>query len=333
MRVLVTGGGGFLGRHLLRLLLARGDAAVAYDRTFAEPLPEGAEAVTGDVTDAAALAPALEGCDGLIHTAALSGLWARDAAEFERVNTGGTRTVLGAAAGAGVARAVHVSSFTTLITGARSSRPETVDETRLLPESAMLGPYPRSKWRAERVAEEAAVPTAIVLPTAPIGPGDARPTPPGELLRDLANGALPAMIRCTWNLVDVRAVAEGALAALDRGEAGRRYLLAGETLDTEAMLALFQEVSGLPGPRARVPYGVALTAARVEAGIARLTGKPPKAPLTGVRLAGPPLRFSAARAEAELGFRAPPTAEAMRDALLWMQARGWLRRDLPGLRA
>ncbi|MEO1600652.1 MAG: NAD-dependent epimerase/dehydratase family protein [Pseudomonadota bacterium] len=325
----MTGGGGFLGRHLAARLVARGDSVVAFDRAFPEPVP-GATCLTGDVTDQTAVARAAEGCEGVIHTAALTGLWARDPGDFERVNVGGTRSVLAAAAEAGVDRAVHVSSFTTLIAGPRGAVEE-VDETAQPPEDAMLGPYPRSKWRAERAAEEAAVPTAIVLPTAPIGPGDATPTPPGGMLRDLANGALPAMISCTWNLVDVRAVAEATLAALDRGQGGRRYLLAGENLETDGLLALFQQVSRVAGPKARVPYAVAMAAAHVEARIASLTGKPPKAPLTGVRLAGPRRKFSAARAHAELGFDPGPTETALRDALLWMRDRGWLTRPLPTL--
>ncbi|MEM9144674.1 MAG: NAD-dependent epimerase/dehydratase family protein [Pseudomonadota bacterium] len=329
MRVLVTGGGGFLGRHLIAGLVARGDQAVAFDRAFPEPVPD-AVCHIGDVTDPVAVEQAVAGCAGVIHAAALTGLWARDPAVFDQVNRGGTETVLGAAAKAGVRRAVHVSSYTTLIAGPRGPW-RTVDETVEWPETAMLGPYPRSKWQAERVAEQAAVPTAIVLPAAPIGPGDATPTPPGAMLRDLANGALPAMIDCGWALVDVRAVAEATLVALDRGEAGRRYLLAGETLDTAALMALFERVSGVTPPRARVPHGIALAAGLVEAPVARLRCKPPTAPLTGVRLAGPRLRFDAARARAELGFAPPPVEAALRDALLWMRAQGWLSRALPGL--
>lgn len=327
----MTGAAGFLGRHLAARLLARGDAVVGVDLGFARPLPAGAEAVAASVTDGAAMRRAAAGCDAVIHAAAVTGLWARDPAVFDRVNRGGTETVLAAAAAAGAARAVYISSFTTLIAGHRGDPPRRVDETLELPPEAMLGPYPRSKRLAEIAAAAAPLAAAIVLPSAPVGPGDHAPTPPGGLLRDLANGRLPAMIDCGWNLVDVRALAEGTLAALDRGVPGRRYLLAGEDMDTDGLLACFARVAGVPGPRARVPYPVALAAARVEAALARLTGRAPRAPVTGLRLAGPRRRFDSARARAELGWNPPPAEVAIRDALRWLRAEGLLARPLPGL--
>jgi dihydroflavonol-4-reductase len=331
MRVLVTGAAGFLGRHLVARLLARGDAVVGLDLGLDPPLPGGAEAVAGSVTDAQAVRRAAEGCEAVIHTAAITGLWARDPSDFERVNLGGTRTVLAAAAQAGARRAVHVSSYTTLIAGRRGDPARVLDEREELPPEAMLGPYPRAKRLAELAAAEAPFPAAIVLPSAPVGPGDHRPTPPGALLRDLANARLPAMIDCSWNLVDVRALADGVLAALERGAPGRRYLLAGEDMDTDGLVARFERVSGARGPRARAPYGVALAAAHVEERLARLTARPPRAPVTGVRIAGPRLGFDISRARAELGFDPPPAEAAIRDALLWMRERGWIERELPGL--
>jgi len=324
MRVLVTGAGGFLGDHVARRLLARGDHVAGLDLGFPDP-PAGLEAIPGSVLDPDRLAAAMEGCAAVIHAAALTGLWARDAGAFERVNAGGTGAVLAAAARIG-ARVVHVSSYVTLISGRRTDPPRRVDETLELPPGAMLGPYPRAKRLAEIAALRAGA--VVVMPSAPIGPGDYGPTPPGAMLRDMANGRLPAMIACGWNLVDIRDLADGVIAALDRGEGGTRYLLAGADMDTDALVALFERVSGLPGPRARVPYGLALAAAHLSERIARLTGRAPGAPLTGVRLAGPRIGFDTGRARAALGFSPSPVEGAMRDALLWMAARGWLRRPL-----
>jgi len=331
VKVLVTGAAGFLGRHLSHQLLARGDAVVGLDLAFDPPPPPGVSAITASVTDAAALCRAAAGCDALIHAAALTGLWDRDPANFERVNLGGTEAALTAAAAAGVTRAVHVSSYVTLISGHRGDPPRTVDETLELAPEAMLGPYPRAKRLAELAALAAPIVPAIVLPSAPIGPGDHRPTPPGQMLEDLANGRIPAMIETLFDLVDVRAVAAGAIAALDRGRPGQRYLLSGETLTTAALLERVAAITGLRPPRARVPYGLALATARAEAAIAAATGRPPTAPVTGVRLAGPRIRFDNARARGELGFAPPPVETALRDALIWMQRAGRLRRPLPGL--
>jgi len=330
MRVVVTGGAGFLGRHLTARLAARGDAPVALDLAFDPAMPEGVETVSADVTDGAAMERALAGADAVIHAAAVTGLWARDPAIFERVNAGGTRTVLGAAARAGVARGLYVSSFTTLIAGGRSAPRRTVDETLEIAPAALLGPYPRAKRLGELVATEAGMPTPIVLLPAPIGPGDWHLTPPMRLLRDLAMRKVPAMIDCDWLLTDVRALADGVLAALDRGVPGRRYLLGGETLSTDAMLAEFEAASGVTAPRARVPHGVALGAARAEAVISAITGRAPTAPVTGVKLAGPRLTFDVGRAHAELGFEAPPLRAAMADALAWMAETGALPRQPAG---
>lgn len=316
MRVLVTGAAGFLGRHLMARLAALGHEAVGIDARAAPGV------AVGDITDAAAMGRAARGVDAVIHAAALSGLWARDPGAFDRVNHQGTRTVLWAAAEAGASRAVLVSSYTTLITGGRRSPARRVDERDEHPPQALLGPYPAAKRRAELAAVAAPIPTVIVLPTMPIGPGDVGPTPPGRLLCDLARGRLPAMLAGTWDLVDVRAVADSTIAGLSRGTPGQRYLLGGEGLDTDAFMALFAQVSGVRPPRARAPYGLALGVARIEAAVARLTGRAPSAPLTGVRLGAPRLWFDSSRARTELGHEPGPTARAITDALTWFRAEG-----------
>ena len=332
MRVLVTGAGGFLGGHLAAALIARGDTVTGLDLAFPAPAP-GMARVTGSVRDPEVLTRAMAGAEAVIHAAAITGLWARDVREFDRVNRGGTEAVLAAAARAGARRVVHVSSYVTLISGQRGDQPRRVDETCELPPEVMLGPYPRSKRLSEMAALSADPPAVVVMPSAPVGPGDRAPTPPGAMLRDMANGRLPAMIACRWNLVDVRALADGVIAALAHGRPGRRYLLAGEDMDTDALVTLFERVSGVAGPHARVPYPVALAAARVSEGWARLTGRPPGAPLTGVRLAGPAIDFDTSRARAELGFAPGPPGPGLRDALVWMRAAGWIGRALPGLPA
>jgi len=190
MKVLLTGAGGFLGGHVAAGLLARGDAVRGLDRAFPAP-PPGMERMTASVLDAPALGRAMEGVEAVIHAAALTGLWARDPAAFERVNAGGTRAVMAAARAAGVARVVLVSSYVTLISGRRGNAPRRVDETLELPPDALAGPYPRSKRLAELAALAADPPAVVVLPSAPVGPGDHRPTPPGAMLCDLAAGRLP----------------------------------------------------------------------------------------------------------------------------------------------
>ncbi|MEM7505167.1 MAG: NAD-dependent epimerase/dehydratase family protein [Pseudomonadota bacterium] len=324
MKVLVTGAAGFLGRHLVDRLMARGDQVLCFDIQFDHPLPNWAEPVAGSITDPIALAKAMKGCDAVIHGAAITSLWTRNWRDYHRINVEGTRTVLDAAYAEGVLQLVHVSSFVTLIAGARQSSgaPDLVDERLELPAGAMLGPYPRSKRLAELLCRNHPLDPVIVLPTAPIGPGDLVPTPPGQMLADLAGRRLPALIDCTWNFVDIRSLADGVIAAMDKGQRGRRYLLGGRNMNTADLAGLFEQVAGVAAPRARVPHAVALMAGHVEQCLSSLTGTPPKGPLTGIRLAGPRLFFDHGRAARELGYKPAPIDAAMRDALACMRERG-----------
>ena len=324
MRILVTGAAGFLGRHLCQRLMQWGEEVVGLDLAHDPPVP-GIEARIGSITDEDTVRAAAEGCEALIHTAAITGLWSHDPRAFERVNAAGTRAVLDACLDAGVHRAVHVSSFVTLITG-RRGEVETVDERLELPVEQMLGPYPRSKRRAELICRAHPLDPVIVMPSAPIGPGDYGPTPPGRMLRDLAQGRLPALIDCTWNFVHIDALADGVIAALEEGIPGRRYLLAGENLETSDLARLASDL-GLKPPAARVPYGIALAAGHVEGWISALTGKPPKVPLTGIRLAGPRREFDTTRAQRELGFEPTTTRTAFADALTWLGREDILTND------
>ncbi|MEO0983153.1 MAG: NAD-dependent epimerase/dehydratase family protein [Pseudomonadota bacterium] len=317
----VTGGGGFLGRHVCAALVQAGWRVRALDLRF-EAEPEG-EAVEGSILDEALLAETLHGASAVVHAAAIAELWTKDAADYQRVNADGTARVAAAARKAG-ARLAHVSSYTTLVSG--PDRPErTLDETAEIDPANLLGAYPQSKRRGELavLAEvERGLEASILLPSSPVGPGDLRLTPPSKMIRDFARGALPAYLDCLMNLVDVRAVAAGIVAALERGARGGRYLLSGDDLPLAEVAAKISAVTGVPAPKARAPYRLAWCAARAEAELSRLTGKPPAAPLTGVRLAGRRVRFSNQRARQELGFAPPPIDQALKDALDWMAAEG-----------
>lgn len=329
---LVTGAGGFVGRNLVAALRARGEHVRALDLAFKPPLPAD-ECIVGSVTDRAAMAAACAGADSVFHCAAIPQLWHRDPDTFRVVNVEGTRTVVEAATAAGVRRLVHVSSYVTLI--ARAVAGTVVDESAKFEPADMLGSYPRSKLLSERVALETArggLECVVVMPSAPVGPLDYHRTPPTRLIRDLVNGRVPAVVDCLMNLVDVRSLAEATIAARDRGRAGERYLLTGEDHPMMEFLSVLQEVSGIRMPTVRVPYAIAFAAALIEEKIvAPLRGRPPGAPLTGLRLAGARVRFDNAKAKAELGFASPPIRDGLRDALLWMRSEGLLRRELPGL--
>jgi len=326
---LVTGAGGFLGGHVVAALAARGEAVRALDIAFPAALPAGVERIDGSILDAAALEGAMAGAGAVIHCAAIADLWAPNRWAHGRVNMRGTCEVLIAARRAG-ARVVHVSSYVTLIGGPDpgfTGGEVTLDETLELTPSDLLGPYPRSKREAELAALAAArmgQDAVIVLPSAPVGPGDHRLTPPSRMIRDLAAGKTPAVLDCLLNLVDVRALAIGVIAARDNGCSGERYLLTGEDLPMTDLAARVAALAGVAAPRFRAPHWLALAAARAGAAVSTLTGRPPAAPLTGVRLAGRRVRFDNAKARDELGFAPPPIDEALADAVTWVRAAGLL---------
>ncbi len=316
MTILVTGGAGFVGRAVVRALLARGEKVRVLDVAADPPLPLGVDLRLGSVTDAVSVSQALVGVEAVIHLAALAHLWLPDPQAYQRVNVRGTEVVLSKAMNAGVPRLVHCSSYVTLI-GRSTRRGTPLDPAAPgLPVEQMLGPYPLSKRQSEQVAEGYAaqgLPVSIVQPTAPLGPEDYRRTPPTQMVRDLSAGRIPAMLEGMLNLVDVRDVAQGVLAALDRGEPGRRYVLAGQDLRTADLLALVGGVSGRRMPRARVPAAVALLAARAEAQFPR---RQPKAPLSGVQLAVRQGPIIAEPSREALGLPAPRSLEeAVREAL------------------
>ncbi len=332
---LVTGGGGFIGRHLARLLVERGEAVRVLDIAGADGLPGSVEVVRGSVLDAAALDRALAGVDRLYHLAANPNLWNRDRAVFALINHQGTRQVLTAAARSRVSRIVYTSTESILkscrISTRDSRQAGLADETVALDLDDMPGPYCRSKFLAEQEALAAArdgLPVVVVNPTMPIGPGDAHLTPPTRMLLGFVNGSTPAYLDCAFNLVDVRDAALGHVLAAERGRIGERYILGGTNIGMEPLLQLLADVTGLDMPRWRVPYGAAISIAVIEEGIAALTGRTPTAPLTGVRLARTPSVFDCSKAIDRLGLPQTPLRTSVVDAVRDFAARGLLQRPL-----
>ena len=336
MTAVVTGGCGFIGRHLVEQLKARGEAVRVLDLGPFQDLPDGVERVEGNVTDPKIVGRAIEGADTVYHLAAYPHLWARPRSLFEEINVEGTRTALAAAKAAGIARFVHGSSLTVLMARMSGDGDRRIDESHETRLEDMLGPYCRSKYLAEQAAHAAArdgLPLVVVLPTLPVGPGDRNLTPPSRMILDFVNGRAPAYLDCRLNLIDVRDLAAGLIAAAERGRIGERYILGNENMKLSGLLDILSEVTGLPINQARrIPYGFARAAAWLDEALADLvTHRPPRAPVTGVRLAGVSAVFDSTKARRELGLPQSPVREAVRDQISWMRERGWITRPLPGL--
>jgi len=316
---LVTGGGGFVGRHLVRLLHERGERVRVLDLAGAPGLPPDVEVVTGSILDAGKLRHAMAGAGRVYHLAANPNLWARDPDVFMQTNYRGTLAVLAAAADAKPERLVYTSTES-ILKSHRHPTTGTVDETVSWTVDDMPGPYCRSKFLAEQAAMAAAqdgLPVVIVNPTLPIGPGDNHLTPPTRMLLDFLSGRAPAYLDCVFNLVDVRTVALGHILAADKGRIGERYILGGRNIGVLDLLQLLGALSGRRMPSLRIPYWLAWSTAAISESLSLVTKRPPIAPLTGVRLARTPMRFDSSKAVRELGLPVTPLETSLVDALAW----------------
>lgn len=329
---LVTGGNGFIGRHLVRLLVERGERVRTLDLEGGAPANPEVEVIRGSICDQETVREALSGVHRLYHLAANSHLWTPRKADYLEVNFHGTRTVLETAARFDLERIVYTSTESILVGRHRHPAAAMGQEPAELRLEDMPGPYCRSKYLAEREARKAArrgQPVVIVNPTLPVGPGDHRLTPPTSMILTFLNGAAPAYLDCEFNMIDVRDAALGHILAAETGQVGQRYILGNENWRLNALLGFLEECTGLTMPRLKVPYWLALTTGAVSEFVAdHLTRKPPIAPLTGVRLARTPMTFDCAQTTRELGLPQTPIRESLADAVAWLDSQGLIRRQM-----
>ncbi len=283
------------------------------------------EIALGAMEDAASLARAVAGCRYLFHVAADYRLWVPDPAAMFRANVEGTRDLMIAALPAGVERVVYTSSVATLglVHGgsADEDTPSRFDD--------MIGPYKRSKYRAEEAVRalvgERGLPAVILNPSTPVGPRDLKPTPTGRLILEAARGHLPGFVDTGLNIVHVDDVAAGHLAAAETRRIGERYILGGENLTLAEILAEIARAVGRPPPHFKIPHAAAFAAAAAAELVARVTGREPFTTLDGVRMARKKMYFTAAKASRDLGYRPRPAREAIVDAIGWFKANGYLK--------
>ena len=329
MRALVTGATGFVGAAVARALLKEGWQVRALVRAGSDRRNLQApalEIVTGDLADRVSLDRAVADCSALFHVAADYRLGARDSQQLYQTNVGGTRAMLEAARAAGVARMVYTSSVACVGlppdgTPGREDTPVTLAD--------MIGHYKRSKFLAEELVREharAGTPVVIVNPSTPIGPGDVKPTPTGQMVLDAANGRMPAYVDTGLNIVHVDDVAAGHLLAYQRGRIGERYILGGQDMTLREILVDIARLVGRGPPRIRLPRTALLPFAYLAEFLAGLTGGSTRLTVEGLRMAGKRMYFSSDKAVRELGYHWRPPIDAFADALSWLRAQGSLRR-------
>ncbi len=322
MITLITGATGFVGNHVARLLVGSGDSVRVLVRPTSDLRAlEGllVERVAGDLRDAASLDRAMRGVRRVFHVAADYRLWSRRPDEIYESNVTGTRNLLDAARRAGVERFVYTSTVATIAVSRPGALPN--EDTRATL-NEMIGHYKRSKFLAEQEALRAAVdglPVVVVNPTTPVGPGDSKPTPTGQIIVDFLSGRMPAYVDTGLNVVAVEDVAAGHLLAAERGRVGERYILGGRNMTLKQILDVLSDVSRRPAPRLRIPHAVALAAAYADQAFSRMAGREPRIPVEGVRMARHKMFVDSSKAARELEYQTTPVERALERAVQWYE--------------
>ena len=327
MTTLVTGAAGFLGSHVARQLVARGDDVRVLLRVSSSNRAISdlsLEYVTGDLRDASSLERAMAGAQRVFHVAADYRLWAKRSRDIYDSNVGGTRNLLRAAKKAGVEQLIYTSTVATIAV----DRPESPNEFTDAKLEEMVGHYKRSKWMAEQEVLKAAkdgLPVIVAMPTTPVGPWDWKPTPTGKIILDFLNGKMPGYVETGLNFVGVEECAAGHLLVAEKGKIGERYLLGAENLTLKQLLDALARITGLAAPTMKIPHGVALGLAYVESAFSRLIGKEPQIPVEGVKIAQHMMFVDCSRAKKELGFAPSPVAGALERAVKWYRENGYVK--------
>lgn len=326
MKALVTGATGFVGAAVVRALLKAGvevRVLARRDSDFGNLQPFKLDGVYGDLRDKESLRKALAGCQHLYHVAAHYALWARNPSIFYDVNVTGTKNLMEAARDVGTERIVYCSTI-----GAIGLPPGGGLGTEDTPVSLdqMAGHYKRSKFLAEQevlALAKQGLPVVIVNPSAPVGEGDIKPTPTGQMIVDFMKGRMPAYIETGMNIVDVDDVAAGHLLAMQKGRTGERYILGTKNLMLHEIFAILSRLTGVKAPSIKLPRGLILPLAYLNLAFAYVTGITPRIPLEGVKMAKYKMHYDCSKAIRELGIPQTPPEVALEKAVRWFREHGY----------
>ena len=327
----VTGATGLLGSNLVRALLDQGYEVRGLVRSKEKALrvfpDEKVDFVTGDMSDVAAFAPRLAGCDVLFHTAAYFREYYQPGdhkGTLEKINVQGTVDLLIAAEKQGIKKAIHISSA-----GVIGRKPDgsAGDENTPPDDHAASNLYFTSKVDTElaikRFLKERSLPVVMILPSWMWGPGDSAPTASGKLLLDFLKQKLPGVVDGGSSIVDARDVALATIAAADRGLSGERYIVGGKYFDFAAVVATLERVTGVPAPTRKIPYALSLAVGAASQTWARVTGGKALVTVAGVRTIHGKNEVDSSKAIRELSAVFRPFEETVRDEVQWFRSHGF----------
>jgi dihydroflavonol-4-reductase len=318
MKAFVTGGTGFVGANLIRLLLRQGYEVRALVRnpSFLDNLQSlEIEIVTGDL-NSSDLSSLMSGCQVLFHVAAQYSLWQSDRDLLYRSNVLGTRNILACARQAGIERTVYTSSVAAI--GVKLD--SIANETYQSPVDKLVGDYKKSKYYAEQEAVKAiqlGQDIVIVNPSTPIGAFDLKPTPTGEIIVRFLQRKMPFYVDTGLNLIDVQDVAQGHILALTRGKTGDRYILGNQNLTFKQLLAKLEQITNIPAPKYTIPYWLPYSVAWLEENVLANFGRQPTVAIDGVRMSQQKMFYDPSKAVRELGLPQSEIDLALTEAVNW----------------
>lgn len=327
-RILVTGGAGFIGSHLVYELLNQGFKVRVLEKPGVniKHLPENnLEIIRADITERENLKNAVSGCSIVFHLAADPNLWRKSRSNYHVVNYIGARNVIETALEMGVKKIVHASTESILTLKNQSDE---ITENQRVGIKDSIGSYCRSKMRAELFAlglGSMGAPVIVVNPTLPVGPGDHGLSPPSRMIVDFCKSGRREYIKGDLNLADVRDIAKGFILACEKGVPGRRYILSGENKSIREVFQILSKIVTVPGPDIQIPYSIALAFAFFSELWADLvTGLPPQANLTGVQLTRRIMHFKSNVSLKEMGWKVRPIINSLEDSVTWFKSCGLL---------
>lgn len=325
--VFLTGASGFVGSHVLEALLAARYHVRALLRPGSKPLPqlEGCTTVWEDLLRPGELVQQMRGCRFLVHVAALYSFSPGRRDQMFATNVRGCAGLLEAARVAGIERAVVTSSSSTVGPSYGGRLATEHDWDREDGSSA----YHHSKLQQARVALASQVPVVLVLPTAPVGPRDWKPTPTGKMVADFMRGRIFATLDGGLNIVAVEDVARAHVLALQTGRSWERYLIGGENMSLSQFWKHLALICGRAAPTMRIPFPLALALGQADELRCRLWRHgadgmaAPLVPLEGVRMARHRMYVTSAKARTELGYEATSVTNALERAVRWYRDNGY----------